>query len=337
MKAWTTVLVLGVCACVAPLVAAREGRPVRDRDRDRDRNRDREHSRPWDSGMDVQETEQVQRSFTMNGAGPWRLSIDNITGSIRVATGDQQTIELSVTKVIAARTADYVDTARKEVTLDVDESSTGVDLFVDGPFRCQCDSGGCAGGTSARGNCRGGCINGNGCWDNSRTRDWDRNYRVRYDFVLKVPKTTALCLKTVTDGDIRVDGASADFDISNVNGAIEMLDVTGSGRARTINRDVKVVFATNPTKESSFATLNGNTIVYFQPELAANLRVKTFNGKIYTDFDTAHLAGLAPVAERRDGKFIYRSDRGTGLRVGPGGPELRFETLNGDIRILQRD
>jgi len=55
------------------------------------------------------------------------------------------------------------------------------------------------------------------------------------------------------------------------------------------------------------------------------------------DFDTSRLAGLAPVAERRDGKFIYRSDRGTGLRIGAGGPELLFETLNGDIRILQRD
>ena len=62
-----------------------------------------------------------------------------------------------------------------------------------------------------------------------------------------------------------------------------------------------------------------------------------FNGKVYTDFDTAHLAGMAPVAERRDGKFIYKSDRGVGLRVGLGGPDLHFETLNGDIRILQRD
>jgi hypothetical protein len=331
MKAWTTLLVLGVCACMAPL-AARDS----NRDRDRDRNRDR-LERAWDNGMEVQESEQVQRSFPLTGAAPWKLSIDNMIGSIRVAAGNQQSIELSVTKVIAARSADFMPTAKKEVTLEINESPTGVDLFVDGPFRCHCD-GGCNGGISARGNCRDGCSNGNGCWDNnSRNRDWDRNYRVRYDFVLKVPKRIALCLKTITDGDIRVDGAADEFDISNVNGAIEMLDVTGSGRARTINRDVKVVFASNPTKASSFATLNGNTIVYFQPELAANLRVKTFNGKIYTDFDTSHLAGLAPVAERRDGKFIYRSDRGTGLRVGPGGPELRFETLNGDIRILQRD
>jgi hypothetical protein len=317
MKSSMTLLVAGACACAVPLLA------------------DRASLHRWDANLEVQETDEVQRSFTLTGAGPWRLSIDNITGSIRVAATDQKNVELSVTKVIAARSADFVAAARKEVTLDIEESSTGVDLYVDGPFRCHCD--GCGGRTTARSseNCRG-CANGNdGCW--SHGRDWDRNYRVRYDFVLKVPKAMALCLKTVNDGDIRVDGAAGDFDISNVNGAIEMLDVTGSGRARTINRDVRVVFARNPTRPSSFATINGNTIVYFQPALAANLRVKTFNGKIYTDFDTAHLAGMAPVAERRDGKFIYKSDRGVGLRVGLGGPDLQFETLNGDIRILQRD
>jgi hypothetical protein len=320
MKAWMTLLVAGVCACTASLLGHRAS----------------SRNQTWDAGLDVHETEEVQRSFPLTGAGPWRLAIDNLTGSIRVAATNQPSVELSVTKVIAARTPEYVATARSEVTLDINESSGGVDLYVDGPFRCSCNDR-CNGITTARGSCRGDCSSGNGCWNERRNRDFDHNYRVRYDFVLKVPKAIALCLKTVTDGDVLVDGSAGDFDISNVNGAIEMLDVAGSGRARTINKDVRVMFARNPTGPSSFATINGSTIVYFQPSLAANLRVKTFNGQIYTDFDTAHLTGLAPVMERRDGKFIYRSDRGTGLRVGAGGPELLFETLNGDIRILQRD
>jgi hypothetical protein len=321
MKAWMTLLVALVCALTAQLLGVHAS--------------PREHA--WDAGLEVHDTEEMQRSFPLTGAGPWKLSIDNLIGSIRVAASDQRSIELSMTKVIAARTPEYVAMARQDVTLDVNESSEGLDLYVDGPFRCQCNDR-CNGIVTSHGNCRGDCSNGGGnCWDERRNRNFDRNYRVRYDFVLKVPKTIALCLKTVNDGDVRVDGAAGDFDISNVNGAIDMLNISGSGRARTINKDVRVMFDRNPTEASSFATLNGNTIVYFQPSLAANLRVKTFNGQIYTDFDTSHLTGLAPVAERRDGKFIYRSDHGTGLRVGAGGPELRFETLNGDIRILQRD
>ena len=77
-------------------------------------------------------------------------------------------------------------------------------------------------------------------------------------------------------------------------------------------------------------------VVTFQPTLAADLRLKTFNGGMYTDFDTTTLPALTPVTERKAGKFVYKADRAAGVRVGSGGPELRFETLNGDIRILQR-
>jgi hypothetical protein len=322
MKFWNTTtltLTLLAAACATPLLADRHEHDIRHH---------------WDDDLPVQEKEEVQRSFPMTGAAPWHLSIDNLIGSIGVASSDQQSVELAVTKTIAARTPEHRDTARKEVTLKIDESATGVDLFVDGPFRCNCNNGSCGtDNTKSTYQCGDSCRND--CW--GQRRNWGHDYQVRYDFVLKVPRNIALCLKTVIDGDIRVEGATGDFDVSNVNGAIEMLDIGGSGRARTINKDVKVVFARNPTSPSSFATINGNTIIFFRPALAANLRVKTFNGKIYTDFDTSQLAGLAPVAERRDGKFVYRADRSVGLRVGLGGPELRFETLNGDVRILQRD
>src|SRR6266508_4263043 len=130
MKSWMTLLVVGACACATPLLA------------------DRASLHRWDANFEVQETEEVQRSFTLTGAAPWRLSVDNMTGPIRVAATDQKNVELSVTKVIAARSADFVAAARKEVTLEINESPTGVDLYVDGPFRCHCDGCGCR--TTAR-------------------------------------------------------------------------------------------------------------------------------------------------------------------------------------------
>src|SRR5262245_50302713 len=140
MKGWMTLLLAGTCACVAPLFANRLSLGT------------------WDDGLDVHETEEVQRSFGLTGAGPWRLTIDNLTGSIRVAASDQHSdqpsVELSVTKVIAARSAELVATARQEVTLEMNESPAGVDLYVDGPFRCSCGTGvGCNGTTTARGSC----------------------------------------------------------------------------------------------------------------------------------------------------------------------------------------
>jgi DUF4097 and DUF4098 domain-containing protein YvlB len=154
--------------------------------------------------------------------------------------------------------------------------------------------------------------------------------------VLRVPRTLGLTLSTVNRGDIKIEGTTGDFEVTNVNGGIEMLDVAGSGSVHTINKDVRIVFRTNPTAPSSFKTLNGDVVVTFQPTLAADLRMKTFNGGMYTDFETTTLPALTPVSERKQGKFVYKADRSAGVRVGSGGPELRFETLNGDIRILQR-
>src|SRR5262249_5157933 len=125
MKLWATLLTVGVCLGTAPLLAHRTGATSSTR-----------HERAWDSGLDLHDTEEVQRSFTLAGAGPWKLSNDNFTGSIRVAAGDQKSVELSVTKVIAARAPEYLTIARNEVTLDINESPDGLELYVDGPFRC---------------------------------------------------------------------------------------------------------------------------------------------------------------------------------------------------------
>jgi hypothetical protein len=39
--------------------------------------------------------------------------------------------------------------------------------------------------------------------------------------------------------------------------------------------------------------------------------------------------------ERHGEKFVFRADRYTGVRIGAGGPEIKVENLNGDIRILE--
>jgi DUF4097 and DUF4098 domain-containing protein YvlB len=115
-----------------------------------------------------------------------------------------------------------------------------------------------------------------------------------------------------------------------------MNEVAGSGPVHTVNGKISVVFSRNPTKDSSFKSVNGTIEASFRPNLSADVRVKTFNGHAYTDFDATALPGLSPVSERRDGKFIYRSDRSTGMRIGNGGPEFKFDTLNGSIRIINR-
>ena len=161
------------------------------------------------------------------------------------------------------------------------------------------------------------------------------HYDVRYDFTIRVPRDAKLRLCTVNGGDLIVNGTQGDFLVDNVNGRIEMDAVAGSGRAHTVNGPVKVTFTANPTNASSFKTVNGNVDVSFVDGLSADFSMKTFNGGLFTDFEVQPLAGkVAAAPERRDGKFVYRSNSFTRVRVGRGGPEIAFETLNGNVRAL---
>ena len=154
-----------------------------------------------------------------------------------------------------------------------------------------------------------------------------------YDFTVRVPRDAALRLCTINSGEVTVTGTQGDFDVDNVNGAIEMNQVGGAGTAHTVNGGVTVTFTANPRRESSFKTVNGNIDVTFRDGLAADFAMKTFNGGLFTDFDAQPLASTVPAAgERRNGRFVYRANEFTRVRVGNGGPQITFETLNGNVR-----
>jgi hypothetical protein len=99
-----------------------------------------------------------------------------------------------------------------------------------------------------------------------------------------------------------------------------------------VNGPVHVEFAKNPATASSFKSVNGALDVYFQPNLNADLLFKTFNGQIYSDFDVTPRA--TPIeTERKNGRYVYRSNRLQGGSAGLGGAQLSFDTLNGNVRL----
>jgi hypothetical protein len=266
-----------------------------------------------DSGMRVQEKETIRKTFSLTAASKV-LDVDNIFGSIEVTGGQGDQVQLVVNKTISAESKDKMEAAKKEVTLDITDQPDLLKLYVNGPFRCNC------------GNGSSGCVNWNG----------DRGYIVKMDFQLQVPRNIEVRLKTINSGRVRVQDVTGNFSVHNVNGGIEMQNVAGSGVAKTVNGPVKVTFRENPREKSDFASINGNVDLYFVRGLAGDFRFKTMNGAVYSDFEMTSLPAQPVSAEHRGSKFVFRSDRFTGGRVGSGGPEIKAENLNGDIRILER-
>ncbi len=264
--------------------------------------------------FDVEEHENIHRSLP----GAKSLEIDNVSGAIEVTGSNVSTIEVDIEKTLRADDPERADAAKREVKLDVTQSGDSARFYVDGPFRCHCDT------------------NGPFRSRNNYSERGRRGYRVDYVFHVKAPVGTRLLLSTINHGDIRVSGTLADFDFENVNGGIEAHDIAGSGYAHTVNGKVEVTFVKNPAGNSSFHSINGAVEIGFQPGLSADARFKTMNGHVYSDFDVSYLPAAAGTAQRRDGHFVYRSSDFTGVRIGAGGPELKFETLNGNIRIINR-
>jgi hypothetical protein len=263
----------------------------------------------------IRDSETIRRTLEFSADGGTKiLEVDNVQGSIRVTGYDGRNVEMVANKTIRAESDERLEAAKKEVRLDITDKSSTIQIYVDQP--------------------------GNGRRDRSdswRSRSYrrDRGYEVAFDFEIRLPRATRVSLRTVNGGDIRVQDVAGDFDVENVNGNIDLLEMSGSGRAYTVNGQMKAAFARNPSQASYFGSLNGDVDVTFQPNLSADLRFKSFNGGVYTDFPTAAMPSAAASAERRNGKFVYRSNQFSSARVGNGGPEIRFDGFNGNVRILR--
>jgi hypothetical protein len=261
--------------------------------------------------LNVRDHETIRRTLDFaNGATTRVLDVDNVQGSIRVTGYDGSTVEMIADKTIRAESQDRLSQAQHEVRLDIQDKQDTISVFVDQPGHERSTN-------------------------SSSHSNWsDRGYEVSFNYEFRVPRQIAVRLRTINDGDIRVEDINGDFDVNNINGGIEMSSMSGSGRAHTINGGVRVTFRNNPRNDSHFGSLNGNIEVTFPQSLSADVRFKTFNGGVYTDFPVTGVPVTLNASQRRDGRLVYKNEYQL-ARIGNGGPTLEFDGFNGDVRILQ--
>ena len=253
---------------------------------------------------------QVREPFHYTFAKDKALDIDNVSGTIHVVGDGGNTIRADGERIIHAEDQRAADRAKRDVTLDVNEKDGIAQLFVNGPFRHDHSD-----------EFHGFHLH----WD-------DHDYEVEYNFTVHVPYETELRLRDV-NGEIKTEDTRGKFDVSSVNGAAAMTGVASYGDLHTVNGQISISFRESPKKPCDFKTVNGTIEASFPANLAADLRLKTLNGSAFTDFETTLALPTTAEAERSHGRNVYRFGQGQNVRVGSGGPELGFETLNGDIHI----
>jgi DUF4097 and DUF4098 domain-containing protein YvlB len=239
------------------------------------------------------------------------LELENINGSINVIGYKGDEVQIIAHRTIEARSRNKVEEAIEKERLEITEEDDLIKIYIDTPYRRD-----------------DGSVNYKG--------PKYYGYKVTFDFELKVPYQTNIDLKTINDGDIYVEGVKGNFDVNNINGGIEMKEISGSGKAYALNKDLEVVYNKNPESDCYFGSLNGDVKVTFLAGLSADFRIKTFNGEAYTDFDVTHVPDVVTTTESKKGKHIYKSNKRTRVRVGRGGPEIEFDGFNGDIQIFKK-
>jgi hypothetical protein len=142
---------------------------------------------------------------------------------------------------------------------------------------------------------------------------------------ITVPADISVQLKS-TNGSIRVDGVRGEVDASSTNGRIDLSNISGTIVADTNNGEIRAAMdRVDPAKPISFTSENGAIDVSLPADVKANVKMRTVNGSIWTDFEM-RIAG---------GQTVERRGTMTGT-INGGGVEASFSTMNGKIMIRKK-
>ncbi len=158
------------------------------------------------------------------------------------------------------------------------------------------------------------------------------------DLELEVPARTHLTLRVVIGGAIEVEGVEGNLEVNNVNGPIRLQGVSGSVVADAVNGDVTVAMTrVAEQKVMAFSSLNGKIDVTLPRTTKANLRLRSNNGDVFTDFDVEQtkvppLSAVTPSPGFRP--FLWASPNTTSSNVlDPNGRDRRRNELDGNRTI----
>lgn len=140
----------------------------------------------------------------------------------------------------------------------------------------------------------------------------------RIDYTITVPRTASVSVRNV-NGRIEVQDVSGAVRAENVNGSVDANDVAGAIQASTVNGSVEVRLArVDAASHNRIASTNGSVRVILPRDAAADVSATTVNGAIHCDFEL-------------DGS---RSRRRLDGRIGGGGgAHFELQTVNGTANI----
>jgi len=262
-----------------------------------------------------QSTEKISKEFTLSGdASRQVLALYNIFGSVTVQGYSGSKVLLEATKTVSADAAATLEAGKKGVQLGFLQRNDSLVVYLSGPHDSR--------------------PRRNHSWSSDEV-----DYKYEVDFVLKVPYAINLHAATINGGEVNIQDVAGALSAHNVNGAIRIKNAKAGTKAHTVNGNVDVSYAASPAGSSSYKTINGEINVTYPKDMGGDVHFKSMHGELYTNFAQAQmLPRQVTQSQQKEGNGTkYKITKDTAVRLGKGGPDLRFETLNGDVTIKQQD
>ncbi|AFK03672.1 hypothetical protein Emtol_2536 [Emticicia oligotrophica DSM 17448] len=261
--------------------------------------------------QDTKFSEKIQKEFTVSPNSV--LAVYNIDGFIKVEGYAGNKVSIEVDKTLSAETQEDLEKGKREFKLEFEQKGDSLFAYIAEP------------------------------WDSRPNRNQDRwnndNRKIRYrsnlNFTIKVPKSMNLVVSTINNGDIHVHEVDGQIKANNINGKITLKDIKAANDVHTINGDVTINYLTLPPDNAKYYTLNGNLNISYPANFSADCEFKTFQGDFFTDFEEVETlpAKVMRTTKESEKGTTHKLSKGSLIRIGKGGKNLKFETFNGNIYI----
>lgn len=262
-----------------------------------------------------------KNSFTDRSNPDNKLIIKNINGSVTVEAYDGDTIELTVNEEIRG-SREEIEQAKRELDYKLERDGNLVFAYPDAPFITVTRDG----------------DDINFCMNRDDDDDDEHDYRFTHEVTVRVPRNIILDGSTINKGKLIIDGNFKKVEAGNVNGALELRHMISETHASTVNGDISINYDRAPDGDSEYHTINGTIDVHMPETLSADIYFQSMHGDLYTDFN--NIKRLTPEVQKKSRSgtsgITYQVDRTTPIRIGRGGPKLRFKVLNGDVYIRKQ-
>lgn len=241
------------------------------------------------------------------------LEVQNLNGSISVQGYDGDLVLVEVEKTINAENQTDLELGKKEIGIKVLREDNRLIVYPDVPNMHYKD----------------------GRFTSINCDRWEEpTYHHVLNFSVKLPKNSKLKVGTINEGEVHVKNTRGSFiEANNINGGIELTNITGQTKVHCINGEVGISYANNPSSASTYYSLNGDINITYQKDLSAEIAFKSMNGELFTDFEIT--MQYAKTTKDKSGKknTKYRYESKPVVQIGSGGLSFDFETLNGDVII----